>query len=128
MRHPDGTARRAEPLIIVGREPHAERPMLNTKIRRFLRRLLLTALLLLAGIVLIAYGLDYAIFRHRVAANKGFGQVAVTTYDAVQQKSGKTEFLFNAPQMQTCVNSLFPRAGYVPCWYLQRHSEQRTDI
>jgi hypothetical protein len=102
--------------------------VLSVRIRHLLWRVLLAALLSVAAAVLIAYVLDYAVFRYRMAANKGFGQVAVTTYDAVQQKSGKTEFLFNPPQAQTCVNSLFPRAGYVPCWYLQRHTEQRTDI
>ncbi|MFZ0292848.1 MAG: hypothetical protein WAL52_04540 [Candidatus Sulfotelmatobacter sp.] len=102
--------------------------MLSARIQRFLRRLLLIAVLSLTAVVSIAYALDYAVFRYRIAANKGFGQVTVTSYDAVQQKSGKTVFLFNPPQAQTCVNSLFPRAGYVPCWYLQRHPEQRTDI
>ncbi len=81
-----------------------------------------------AAVLLIAYAVDYGVFRYRVATNKGFGQVMVTSYDAVQQKNGKTVFLFNPPQQQTCVNSLFPRAGYPPCWYLQRHTEQRTDI
>ena len=53
----------------------------------------------------------------------------VTTYDAVQQKERQDpNFIFNPPEAQTCVNALFPRAGYVPCWYLQRHPEQRTDI
>ena len=107
---------------------YAVSPMLSARIRRFLRRLLMVAVLSVAAVALIAYVLDYAVFRYRVAANKGFGQVTVTSYDAVRQKSGKTVFLFNAPQAQTCVNSLFPRAGYVPCWYLQRHTEQRTDI
>jgi hypothetical protein len=107
---------------------YAVSPVLSPRIRRFLLRLLLTALLSLAVLLLTAYALDYAVFRYRVAVNKGFGQVTVTSYDAVQQKSGKIVFLFNPPQAQTCVNSLFPRAGYVPCWYLQRHPEQRTDI
>ncbi|MGA9511427.1 MAG: hypothetical protein WBV55_22590 [Candidatus Sulfotelmatobacter sp.] len=102
--------------------------MLSARIQRFLLRLLLFAVLSLVGVLLTAYVLDYAVFRYRMAANKGFGQVTVTSYDAVKQKSGKTVFMFNPPQAQTCVNSLFPRAGYVPCWYLQRHPEQRTDI
>ena len=107
---------------------YAVSPMLSVRIRRFLLRLLLLTVLSLAAVVLIAYSLDYVVFRYRIAENKGFGQVTVTSYDAVQQKSGKTVFLFNPPQAQTCVNSLFPRAGYVPCWYLQHHPEQRTDI
>ncbi|MFZ0199977.1 MAG: hypothetical protein WB523_18250 [Candidatus Sulfotelmatobacter sp.] len=93
-----------------------------------LKRLAGAAILSAAAVALFAYAVDYGVFRYRVAANKGFGQVTVTSYDAVQQKSGKTVFLFNPPQQQTCVNSLFPRAGYLPCWYLQRHAEQRTDI
>jgi hypothetical protein len=81
------------------------------------------------ALTLIAYGLDFAVFRFRVATNRqAYGQVTVTSYDAVLQKNGKTEFLFNPPQPQTCVNTLFPRAGYLPCWYLQRHTEQRTNI
>jgi hypothetical protein len=76
-----------------------------------------------------SYAVDYVVFRDRVAANRRpYGQVTVSSYDAVLQKNGKTEFLFYTPEAQTCVNALFPRAGYVPCWYLQRHSEQRTNI
>jgi hypothetical protein len=26
------------------------------------------------------------------------------------------------------VHALFPHAGALPCWYLSRHPEQRTDI
>jgi hypothetical protein len=92
-------------------------------------RLAVGTLLSAAVLVGLAYGVDYAVFRYRVAGGRqAFGQVTVTHYDAVQQKNGKTEFLFDPPEGQTCVNSLFPHAGYAPCWYLQRHPEQRTDI
>jgi hypothetical protein len=104
-------------------------PILSAPIRRFLIRLL--SRILLSAIVLagLAYAADYAVFRYRVAHDRQpFGQVTVTHYDAVQQKNGKTEFIFDPPQTQTCVNSLFPHAGYTPCWYLQSHTEQRTDI
>jgi hypothetical protein len=83
----------------------------------------------LLGVTALAYTVDYAVFRYRVSANRQpFGQITVTTYDAIEQKSGKTQFIFNPPHAQTCVHALFPRQGYVPCWYLQRHTEQRTDI
>jgi len=69
---------------------------------------------------------------HDVQANstggvqEGSGGVRTIDYQvvgkAVAQKNGKTEFLFNPPEPQTCVTALFPRAGYVPCWYLQRHT------
>ena len=103
--------------------------MLSAKIKHFLKRLSFLGLSAVAGVTVLAYVVDYAVFRYRVAANRQpFGQITVTHYDAVQQKSGKTEFLFDPPETQSCVNSLFPRAGYMPCWYLQRHTEQRTNI
>ena len=104
-------------------------PVLSAKIRHRLKRFLLAGISLVLSAAAIAYALDYGLFRYRVATNRqAFGQVTVTRYDAVLKKNDKTEFLFNPPEEQTCVHSLFPHAGYVPCWYLQRHAEQRTDI
>jgi hypothetical protein len=87
------------------------------------------ALLSALSITALAYAVDYIVFRYRVAKNRQpFGQITVSRYYAIEQKSGKTQFIFQPPEAQTCVHSLFPRAGWVPCWYLQRHTEQRTDI
>jgi hypothetical protein len=102
--------------------------VLSPRIKSLLKRLLAAILAALASITLIAYASDYAVFRYRLRANKAFGEVTVTTYDAVAQKSGKTQFIFNPPHIETCVHTLFPHAGYLPCWYLERHTEQRTDI
>ena len=57
-----------------------------------------------------------------------YGSVTVNHYYAVLQKNGKTQFIFDPPQAQTCVHALFPHGGWLPCWYLSRHPEQRTDI
>jgi hypothetical protein len=104
-------------------------PVLGARIKHFVKRLLAAGLLTALGLTALAYAVDYAVFRYRVAANRQpFGQVTVTSYDAVRQKNGKTEFLFDPPEARTCVHALFPRVGYVPCWYLQRHTEQRTNI
>ncbi len=103
-------------------------PVLNQRIRRWLKRIVAGGLILALGLTALAYTADYAVFRYRVGTRQAFGQVTVTSYDAVPQKNGKTVFIFNDPQAQTCVNSLFPRAGYLPCWYLRRHTEQRTDF
>ena len=97
--------------------------------KRLLRRTLLTAVLSLAGASALAFGLDYAVFRIRVATNRNaYGSVVVRHYYAVLEKNGKTTFTFDPPQSWNCVNALFPHAGSLPCWYLQRHPEQRTDI
>lgn len=104
-------------------------PQQAAGIKRFLWRLIVLGFLSVVGVAVLAYAIDYAVFRYRVATNRRpFGEITVTSYDAVAQKNGKTEFLFNPPEAQTCVNALFPRAGYQPCWYLQRHTEQRTNI
>jgi hypothetical protein len=102
---------------------------LRASVPHVLKRAIVIGLSSALGLALLAYVADYCVFRYRVATNRQpYGQITVTSYDAVQQKNGKTEFIFNPPEAQTCVNALFPRAGYVPCWYLQHHSEQRTNI
>lgn len=94
-----------------------------------MKRLIAIVLSSVLGAAGLAYAVDYGVFRYRVATNRQpFGQVTVTRYDAVLHKNGKTEFIFNPPEAQTCVHTLFPHDGYPPCWYLQRHTEQRTDI
>ncbi len=86
-------------------------------------------MLAVIAITAIAYLVDSLVFRYRVAKNRQpYGQYTVYSYDAVPQKSGKTQFIFNPPEVQTCVNALFPHQGYVPCWYLRRHTEPRTNI
>jgi hypothetical protein len=100
----------------------------SAKIKQ-LKRVIVVGLCSVLGLTTLAYAVDYGVFRYRVATNRQpFGQITVSTYDAVLEKNGKTVFLFNPPEAQTCVHALFPRQGYVPCWYLQRHTEQRTDI
>jgi hypothetical protein len=102
---------------------------LRQPIKHFLKRLILAALFIVCSIALISYATDYVAFRYRVVTERQpFGQITINSYDAVQQKNGKTEFIFNPPQPQTCVHALFPHAGFVPCWYLQRHTEPRTNI
>ena len=82
-----------------------------------------------AALIVLAFLIDYGVFRFRVVTGRqAYGSVVVRNYYAVMQKNGKTEFLFDPPAPWTCVNSLFPHAGYPPCWYLSRHPEQRTDL
>jgi len=102
---------------------------LRARIKHFLKRVIVVGLSSALGVTAFAYAVDYAVFRYRITANRQpFGQVTVMPYYAVAQKNGKTQFIFNPPEAQTCVHALFPRAGFTPCWYLQRHTEQRTDI
>lgn len=104
-------------------------PLPRQNLRTRLRRIFLVAILSVVGTAAIAFALDYAAFRVRAATNRNaFGSVMVRHYYAVLQKNGKTVFMFDPPQPWTCVNSLFPHAGYLPCWYLRRNPEQETNI
>jgi hypothetical protein len=83
----------------------------------------------IAGAALLAFGLDYTVLGVRVATGRNaYGSVVVNHYTAVLQKNGKTTLTFDPPQPWTCVNSLFPHQGWLPCWYLSKHTDQRTDI
>lgn len=94
-----------------------------------LQRIFVSTVLAVVGVTVVAFLLDYAVFRVRVAMKwNAYGSVVVNHYYAVLQKSGKTEFIFDPPAPWTCVHALFPHAGWQPCWYLSRHPEQRTDI
>jgi len=98
-------------------------------LREQLRRIFRTTLLGILGAAVLTFGADLAIFRIRVWTNRSpYGLVTVNHYYAVAQKSGKTQFIFDPPQAETCANALFPHSGSPPCWYLNRHPDQRTDI
>jgi hypothetical protein len=86
---------------------------------------------LLAVLVLAAVGFaaDDVSIRYKIPASRqALGSVQVRKVYAVKRKNGSTEFLFDDPTNISCVNSLVPHMGLKPCWYLERHTEQREDI
>ncbi len=86
----------------------------------------IAALVLLAA---LAYLVDYAVLRIRVAANwNAFATVTVHPVLAVPQKNRSTQFIVEDPVDQTCVHSLFPHMSDPPCWYLTRHREQQINM
>ena len=85
------------------------------------------------GIVLIllwlTYAGDYISLRYKIPGNREqFGTVSVQSYYAVGEKNGNTEYDFNDPENETCVNSIFPHLGYQPCWYVRRHAQNRINV
>jgi hypothetical protein len=104
-------------------------PITAREFRRLVQRISLRAILALIVTAALVFTVDYAVFRFRAATNRNaYGSVTVNHYYAVLQKNGKTQFIFDPPQAETCVNALFPHAGLTPCWYLRRYPEQRTNI
>lgn len=91
----------------------------------FVQRVLLGSFALLCAL----YIGDYAWLRHRMSgADSGaaWGAIQVRHYWEIPNKSGKFEYSFDSPVMQTCVRSLFPHLGFSPCWYVNREKLQRV--
>ena len=89
------------------------------KIRSLIIALAASAILYVADDLSVRYGIP--------GGRARFGTVTVQRYDAISEKSNRTEFIFENPLTLTCVHSLFPHMGYQPCWYLSRHTEQRIN-
>ena len=88
----------------------------------------LTVAVLISACVLL-YATDYLVWRYKLSAgHDAYGTVTVQFYYAIQEKNGKTEYDYQPPQPDTCVNALFPHAGYTPCWYEKKHSEKQIKI
>jgi hypothetical protein len=96
---------------------------------QLLRRILLYAL---AGLVLLTglmYAGDYVSIRYKIPHNRAqFGSVTVNRLYVIHEKNNKLEYQLAPPEDETCVYSLFPQLGYLPCWYVSRHTEQRIEI
>jgi hypothetical protein len=77
----------------------------------------------------VVYAADFGWIEYRVASGTdAFGSIQVERYYAVKEKDGKTEFMFDNPSKETCVNSIFPHWGHTPCWYLSRHTRKRVNL
>ncbi len=93
-----------------------------------MKRLLLYTVrfVVLAGALL--YGGDYVSLRYRIPSREPFGSVMVRRSYAIPLKDRKTEFTFDPPAPEACVNALFPHFGDPPCWYLRRHTRQVVNV
>jgi hypothetical protein len=94
-----------------------------------MKRTLTAAALVIIVAAALVYGADYLSLRYRIPNHREqFGTVQIERYYAVPLKDRKTEYMFDEPSSQTCVNSLFPHFGYTPCWYLSRHRRQEVNV
>jgi hypothetical protein len=92
-------------------------------------RILRIAALAAIGLLMVVYAIDALTVRWHIPRSRQlYSNVMVESYDAVKLKGGKTEYYFDEPQPETCVNSLFPHQSLHPCWYTRRHASNRNDI
>lgn len=89
-----------------------------------LRRSLLGIVIALA----LGYVSDDLVIRYRIRnGSNPYRQVTVHRLDAIPQKNNRIEYIPEEPILETCIHSLFPHIGYLPCWYLSRKTEQRVN-
>jgi hypothetical protein len=78
---------------------------------------------------IVLYAGDYLSVRYGIPGGRPtFGTIQVHPYMAVPLKGGKEEIYPEEPQVQRCVQSLFPHLGEKPCWYVKRHLKERIDM
>jgi hypothetical protein len=91
------------------------------------------AALKLAVVIVVAaaallYAGDFAWFEYRVLKPKPNDPFeTLTVYYATDVKGGKVE-VFEEPQLQTCIHSIFPHRGYRPCWRFDRSGIVRISL
>ena len=84
--------------------------------------------LILFGLVLFLYLIDFAWYQLRVVSphlGVANGTVHRTRVLAIAEKNNKVEYEIdsNRPEEDVpCAHSLFPHAGNHPCWYVTRHA------
>ena len=90
---------------------------------RTFRRILLKGFLVLAGLGAFVYGVDELWARIR---GKPTEQMKVDRYYSALNHWNQVEYSLGTPVMQTCVDAMLPHFGYVPCWYLRKHTIQEV--
>jgi len=74
------------------------------------------------------YGLDDLSARLGVPARPRFSTFTITRLYRVNEKFNKFSFVPMPSVEQQCVNALFPHSGSMPCWYLESHTTQVTEV
>jgi hypothetical protein len=74
-------------------------------------------------LALVAYPLDWVVWRLRVAAGGGMGQAQVSHFTVAALKGNKESYYFDGTSAVDCSESLFPEAGSGACWWLARHPQ-----
>lgn len=93
-----------------------------------MKRLVTTVLPILILVAIVAFLGDYLSLRFRIPNREMYGTVEVRELYTVKLKNKQTEYMFQPPEQQECVNSMFPHFGDPPCWYLRRNTRQKINI
>ena len=89
---------------------------------RFVWKIVLWGCLGLVGPSAFIYASDdlWARFHGRPVEQMHVGRIY-----AAMNHWNQVEYSVGPSVMETCVDALMPHFGYVPCWYLRRHTVQQ---
>jgi hypothetical protein len=94
---------------------------INLSVEKYVIGLIVRGLVYLLLAAVAAYPLDWVIWKARVAAGGGMGQVQVSQMTAAEMKGGKESYYFDGTMSVDCSSSFFPQAGAGACWWVRRH-------
>jgi hypothetical protein len=92
------------------------------------KRIVLITLAAFAALGGLAYLGDDLSLRFGIPARAEFGSFDVRHFYAVKLKNKSTNYMYDDPQPEECVNALFPHFGDNPCWYTKRHTTVEIKI
>jgi hypothetical protein len=92
-------------------------------LERFAVRMAVRGVLGLVLLGVVAYPLDWAVWRARVARGGGMGQVQVDRFTVAELKGGKEDYYSDGTSIVPCSESLYPQGGNGVCWWVRRHAE-----
>jgi hypothetical protein len=97
--------------------------------RPWVRHIFFRFIIPLCALAAILYVADSAVFVYRMARGRAvLGVVKVDRFIAIEQKGGKTEFVYGGVETQICAHSVFRQAGNPPCWYARRRTEKQINL
>jgi hypothetical protein len=92
-------------------------------LEKYVVRMIVRGVLGLLLVAAIAYPLDWAVWRTRVAMGGGMGSVQVSLFTVADLKGGKEDYYPQGDVTVPCSKSLYPQGGNGACWWVERHRE-----
>jgi hypothetical protein len=102
------------------------RPAKEFVIEKFVFRVLAKVAGVLILLAMLAYPVDFVIWRTRMALSHdqhGMDNVDVSRVVAAELKGNKEDYYFDGTTTVGCSESLFPQGGVNACWWQVRHRE-----
>jgi hypothetical protein len=84
-------------------------------------RWLRLAMIAIAGFAVISFAVDLAVFK---LSGSPRSKYTVKHFVSAPLKDQKQEIDYTGSEDVPCALSIYPQDGFVPCWYLRRHTNQ----